>query len=551
MFDKTIDRDGLPRTRWLVVLILLVWACIYLPELGTCELQGNEARRILPAQTMLTTGHWLVPELAGRPYFNKPPLINWMIAASIRITGRDNEWAGRLPTTLWILAYVLLLVAVPCRWMDVHSRTLAALIFLTSYAIMIEGRYAEIDPVLACVSGMAVWWWISQYPDTQRPYRLWLPCGVLLGVGLLLKGPLILLFFYTVIIGVLLANRDIKALLKPAHLFSILLMLALFAFWAVPTLWATRSAAAEKTWSSQLTGKIRHRWDPLSWVRSVLGAALNFMPWLLLVPLVWRQQRRDSDRSRTFIGLWIAVGACFIALSLMPGTRTRYTIPLVAVTCIPLGHYLGQFGLNWGFEPKGLLARGPSILTVTFVLGVGAQLGVYLWTRYKGTVLPTTPQIGTAVLALAATLALVWCRRRDPGLFRHPWGHSVWVALLLACASLQANTFITPALSLGDYKRPVGRTLSEYLDSGQTLYLYIDKSDQYKPFLYYLSCRSVYLQPDQALDPQMRYLFAIDKLYVETVQRLAENGLQLRTLCQLEYKRDDYLLGEVVPAAQP
>jgi 4-amino-4-deoxy-L-arabinose transferase-like glycosyltransferase len=551
-FAQMIDRNSLPRARWLVALLVLVWVLIYLPELGTREVQGNEARRILPARTMLATDHWLVPELAGRLYFTKPPLINWMIAASLRITGRDNEWAGRLPTTLWVLMYGLMLVAVPCRWMDAYCRALAALVFFTSYGIMLAGRYAEIDGALACVSGMAVWWWISQYPETQRPCRLWLPCGVLLGAGLLLKGPLILLFYYSVVLAVLGVKRDLKALLTPAHLLSILLMLALFALWAIPALWAAQGAGVAQIWSSELTAKFRHARSPVAWVRSVLGAALNFMPWLLLVPSALRQSRQGSDESRTFTGLWIGAGVCFVLLSLMPGTRAHYTIPLIGVTCIPLGYYLGHFVLHGGgFEPRSVLSRGPWILCGTLILGFGAQLGIYLCTRSQGTAFPTTPRIGTAVLALGVTLALVLCRQREAGLFRHSWGHPLGVALVLACASLQARTFITPALSLDDHQRPVGRTLREHLDPGQTLYLYLDERDQYKPFLYYLPYRLAYLQPGQGLDPRMRYLFARDRLYTQTAQRLVPHGLQLQTLCQLEYKHDDYFLGRVVPAAQP
>lgn len=541
---------GSPDARWLVSLILLVWACVYLPELGARELQGNEARRILPARTMLATGKWLVPELAGRPYFKKPPLINWMIAASLRITGRDDEWTCRLPTTLCVLAYALMLVAVPCRWMDVHSRALAALVFLTSLGIMIQGRSTEIDPVLACISGMAIWWWISHYPDARRPYRLWLPSGVFLGIGLLLKGPLILLFFYAAVIAVLLIHGDIRALFKPAHLGSVLLMLAMFAFWAAPALSIGSTQAVQETWSGELTNKIHKPWDPLSWIRLFLGSGMNFMPWLLVVPSAFRRQRRDSGAGRGLAGLWIAAGICFAALSLMPGARPRYTIPLLAVTCIPLGHYLGQCGFDRGSGAEGLLSRGARILGVTFMLGAGAQLGLFLWTRHRGIAPSTTPQIGTVVLASAATLALVLSRRRLMELSRHPWGHPIGAVLLLACAGLQVNTFVTPAMSLADYKRPVGRKLGQYLDPGQTLHLYIDDRDQYKPFLYYLPYSLAYLGPGQDLDPHMQYLFAVDGLYTQTARRLVQRGLQIQTLCRLEYKHDDYFLGKVMPIAR-
>ena len=60
----------------------LYWAAIFLPGLGSHELKGEEGRRILPGQQMLRSGEWVVPFSEGEPYLRKPPLINWVIAAS-------------------------------------------------------------------------------------------------------------------------------------------------------------------------------------------------------------------------------------------------------------------------------------------------------------------------------------------------------------------------------------------------------------------------------------------------------------------------------------
>ena len=38
-------------------IVLLCWAAIYLPALGSLEIKGEEGRRILPAVTMLETGN--------------------------------------------------------------------------------------------------------------------------------------------------------------------------------------------------------------------------------------------------------------------------------------------------------------------------------------------------------------------------------------------------------------------------------------------------------------------------------------------------------------
>ena len=88
-------------------IVLLCWAAIYLPGLGSLEIKGEEGRRILPAITMLETGNYLVPQVGSEPYFSKPPLVNWLVAASFKLTGCRNEWTARLPSVLCVLAVAL------------------------------------------------------------------------------------------------------------------------------------------------------------------------------------------------------------------------------------------------------------------------------------------------------------------------------------------------------------------------------------------------------------------------------------------------------------
>src|SRR5213082_4312895 len=93
-------------------IVLFVWAAIYLPGLGLLEIKGEEGRRILPAVTMLESGNYLVPQVGSEPYYRKPPLVNWLVAASFKITGVRNEWTARLPSALCVLAVALAFITV-------------------------------------------------------------------------------------------------------------------------------------------------------------------------------------------------------------------------------------------------------------------------------------------------------------------------------------------------------------------------------------------------------------------------------------------------------
>src|SRR6476659_1652544 len=90
-----------------LLIVTAFWAAIYLPGLGSLEIKGEEGRRILPAVTMLETGNFLVPQVGSEPYFRKPPLVNWLVAASFKLTGVRNEWTARLPSVLCVLAVAL------------------------------------------------------------------------------------------------------------------------------------------------------------------------------------------------------------------------------------------------------------------------------------------------------------------------------------------------------------------------------------------------------------------------------------------------------------
>jgi 4-amino-4-deoxy-L-arabinose transferase-like glycosyltransferase len=147
-------------------LILLVcgWALLYLPALGTRELQGEEARRILPGRTMLQTGDWVVPRSAGKIYNRKPPLINWTSALAIQATGKMEEWSVRLPSALAMLALAVTVLLAGRHWLGTPGAFFAACLCLTNVGFLGKGRLAEIEAlyIAAFGIGLIVWlgaWW--------------------------------------------------------------------------------------------------------------------------------------------------------------------------------------------------------------------------------------------------------------------------------------------------------------------------------------------------------------------------------------------------------
>ena len=95
-----------------LLIVLALWAAIYLPALGSLEIKGEEGRRILPAVAMLENGNYTVPQIGSEPYLRKPPLVNWLVAASFKLFGARNEWTARLPSAICVLAVAIAFLAV-------------------------------------------------------------------------------------------------------------------------------------------------------------------------------------------------------------------------------------------------------------------------------------------------------------------------------------------------------------------------------------------------------------------------------------------------------
>src|SRR5713226_859798 len=77
-------------------LLFLVVAAFYLYGLGAVPLVGpDEPRYAQVAREMLARHDLITPTLGGLPWFEKPPLLYWMMMASYRIFG-VSEFSARL-----------------------------------------------------------------------------------------------------------------------------------------------------------------------------------------------------------------------------------------------------------------------------------------------------------------------------------------------------------------------------------------------------------------------------------------------------------------------
>ena len=324
-------------------IVIAVWAAIYLPALGSFEIKGEEGRRILPAITMLESGNYLVPQVGGDAYFRKPPLINWLVAGSFKIFGKQNEWTARVPSVLCILVVAIAFVTIARRTLGVRGSMLAALVWLTNPGTVFKGRLIEIEALYISLCALAMICWFSWWQEKRSPWLTWLVPWIFLGLGWLAKGPTHLLFFYALVLAVLWQTRQWRSLFHPAHFLGVFIMFGIFAAWAVPLMQASDSGKVMNKWSGQLAGRVTgefFHW--YVWVTALPRALCYFLPWLLLAPLIrFNRLRDESDRKLARALAWSVVIPLAL-MSLVPGAAPRYSLPLLLPFCWLMGMALDQ-----------------------------------------------------------------------------------------------------------------------------------------------------------------------------------------------------------------
>jgi 4-amino-4-deoxy-L-arabinose transferase-like glycosyltransferase len=314
-----------------VLIVVFVWAAVYLPSLGLFEIRGEEGRRILPAMAMLESGNFLVPQVGGEDYFRKPPLINWVVAGSLKLFGVRNEWTVRAPSVLSLLLVALAFVTVARRTLGASGSLVAALVWLSNVAILQKGRLIEIEALYASLTALAVVLWLSWWREGRSSWLTWIVPWIFLGLGWLAKGPTHLFFFYAVVIAALWQSRQWRLLYHPAHFIGLLVMLGIFGAWAIPLLRVSAGHGVVHRWSSQFTGRATGDFFTFgSWITILPRALAYLLPWILLVPLIRLQTFANEEDKRLARALLWSTFVPLTLVSLLPGSAPRYSIPAVA-----------------------------------------------------------------------------------------------------------------------------------------------------------------------------------------------------------------------------
>jgi len=313
----------------LLVLLLL------LPGLGRAPFDDpGEGQHAEIAREAWASGDLFDLRLNGVRYFDKPPLLYWLIALDFRVWG-VSEWAARLPSVLGAAAAAATTALLGARLLNPTAGLLAGTALSSSALFLVFGRYVRPETlfVAAIQLGLAGLL-LGIGGESGAASRRWAVCGcAALGVAALAKDPLGLVAPLGAIAAALALCGRLRPLRNWLPPVGVSLMLVLGLGWYA---WAARRHSGF-LWYTVVDNHllnavgVRHFPDedvPLGTVEFLTVSALGAFPWIVaaagtVASLLRRRAWRDPAEAP-----WIALAIWVFGLW-----------ALFSVTAFKLPHY--------------------------------------------------------------------------------------------------------------------------------------------------------------------------------------------------------------------
>ncbi|MDN5923622.1 MAG: glycosyltransferase family 39 protein [Xanthomonadales bacterium] len=306
---------------WLLLALLAIFASGPMPLYST--------RTLAVAWEMWNGHHWIVPYLNGAPYSHKVPLLFWMIHAGWFVFGVNDIWPRVLEVLIGAAQLILVMLLAQRLFAErpwIARTTPWALLglcygFMFGLQIMYEVLLAVwVLAALLCLT-----------PRHHRSAPRWWWFGLCVGLGLLTKGPVMLLHVvFPWLLGPL-WNAWAREHRGRWYAFGLLALLggcAMLAAWAWPAIHLGGDVYAHKLLVKQTAGRLVDAFiHEQPWYWYVLCVPVLLFPFSLW-PRAWvalAALRRPLDDGVRLLLCWIL--PVLLAFSIISSKQVYYLIP--------------------------------------------------------------------------------------------------------------------------------------------------------------------------------------------------------------------------------
>jgi 4-amino-4-deoxy-L-arabinose transferase-like glycosyltransferase len=394
-----------------LVLTLLGLAC-FLPGFASLQpMDRDEPRFAQATKQMLETVDFVDIRFQDEARHKKPVGIHWLQSASVVAAqalgvreARTTIAVYRVPSLLGALAMVLLTYWAALAFVPRREAFLAAALIAASVILLVEARLAKTDAVLGACSVAAMGALARAYLARgvgRLPASTIMVFWAAVAFGILIKGPMILLFAGLCVLALSIRERSARWLLplRPGlgALFTLAVALPWFAAIAVKSGGAFYTAAVGDDLLGKVTTGQQNHWGPPGYY--TLAFFATFWPGAafaaIAAPFAWAHRREDEV---AFALAWIVPS--WLLFEAFSTKLPHYVMPLYPAVAI-----LTVLAISRGaVGPDRRGARIAGLLIPFFPIGIAVALLAGVWWLDR-----TAPYAALPVLAAAAFVAvLAW-----------------------------------------------------------------------------------------------------------------------------------------------
>ncbi len=382
-----------------VACLVICGLLLFLPGFFSIPpVDRDEPRFAQATKQMVESGDFVDIRFQDDVRYKKPVGIYWMQAASVEMASalglpraQVRIWLYRVPSLIGALGAMLLTYWTALSFVTRRGAVLAGLIMASSVLLGVEARLAKTDAMLlfATVAAMGALarvylsWQRGEdpvHPPWTSPAIFW----TALAGGILLKGPLILMFVGLTIATLVIVDRSATWLWRLRPVWGLTWLFVLVLPWFVAIFWRAGEAFFSDSIGGDMLSKLAaqesHGAPPglyllLAWVTFWPGAPLA----LMAAPAVWRARREPGAQ---FLLAWLVPS--WLVFELVLTKLPHYVLPLYpAIAILTVGalerRVLSRSWLTSGAAWWFVIPALASVIAVVGAVGLTRQPAFLAW----------------------------------------------------------------------------------------------------------------------------------------------------------------------------
>jgi 4-amino-4-deoxy-L-arabinose transferase-like glycosyltransferase len=396
-----LDEATASHLRAISVLALLALASFLPGFFQIPPVDRDEAQFAQATKQMIETGDYVDIRFQEQARYKKPVGIYWLQAAVVQAAeamgmpnARTTIGLYRIPSLLGAIGAVLATYWAAMAFVSRRAALMAGAMMATAILLGVEARLAKTDAVLLLTSVTALGAMARAYlaeqgdrPSSLPPLAIAAIFWSAIAFGIMIKGPMILMFVGLAAIALGVMDRSARWMLRLKPALGVPFAIAIVMPWLVAIMVRSGGTFFTDSLGGDMLSKVTGGQETHGLPPGFYFAAFwqTFFPGALLAglaaPAVWRARAEPGCK---LLLAWIV--PAWLAFELVPTKLPHYVLPLYPAFAILIAGVVDSHSLSrnrwlvhgtvWWF----IMMMTVALLLIALQIGVGQKLGLWTWT---------------------------------------------------------------------------------------------------------------------------------------------------------------------------